>query len=161
MQAMTRILKKLVQMADHYENDKSLQKVIHEPRVNKASKVGIIGEIAVKAGFDDLINRYCRYLITKNRFNIIADISMAYQALAMKRLGKASARMVVAFSLGDAEKKKLQKQLSEYTGKDVTLTVEEDKSILGGAITSIDSLVLDGSIRNRLNLIRETISKGN
>ena len=160
-QNIEKIGAELSEMADHYENDEALHNVIHEPKVNKANKVAIIGEIAKKAGFDDLINRYCRYLVTKGRFDIVADISTAYQALAMKKLGKASAKMTVAFGLGDAEKKKLQKQLSDYTGKDITLTVEEDKSILGGAITSIDSLVLDGSIRNRLNLIRESISKGN
>jgi len=66
----------------------------------------------------------------------------------------------VAEKLSQKEKKLLQKQLAEYTGKKITLTVEVDASILGGAITSIDSLVLDGSIKNKLNLIRETISKG-
>ena len=146
------------EIAKHYEENASLKNVILEPKLSKERKIGIINEIT--KGYSEVVNRYCRYLVHKDRFKIIADISSAYTALSSAKLGKATANVVVAYSLTQAEQKKLQKQLSQYTGKKVTLSVDVDKSILGGAITSIDSLVLDGSIKNRLNLIRETISKG-
>ena len=119
-----------------------------------------IDKLTKKMSCHDLVNTYCRYLTARNRFDIIADISSAYHALANAKLGKATAKIVVAEKLSPNEQKTLQKQLESYTGKKITLTVEVDTSILGGAITSIDSLVLDGSIKNKLNLIRETISKG-
>lgn len=146
------------EIAKHYEENASLKNVILEPKLSKQQKIGIIDEIT--KGYSETVNRYCRYLVHKDRFKIIADISSAYNALSSVILGKVTANIVVAYSLNQTEQKKLQKQLSDYTGKNVTLSVEVDKSILGGAITSIDSLVLDGSIKNRLNLIRETISKG-
>ncbi len=147
------------EIAKHYEENVSLRNVILEPKLSKEKKIGIINELTKK--FTKLVNQFCRYLVHKDRFNIIDDIASAYTALASQKLGKASANIVVAYDLADDEQTKLQKQLSDYTGKEISLTVEVDKTILGGAITSIDSLVLDGSIKNRLNLIRETISKGN
>ncbi len=149
----------ILEVARHYEENLSLRNVILEPKLSKDKKIGIINEIT--KGFTELVNRYCRYLVHKDRFNMIADIASAYSALASQKLGKASANVVVAYSLTKPEQSKLQKKLSEYTGKEITLSVDVDQSLLGGAITSIDSLVLDGSIKNRLNLIRETISKGN
>ncbi len=155
-----RVGQEIQEIARHYEGNVSLRNIILEPKRNKKTKVDIIDKITKNIKCNDLVNRYCRYLVSKNRFDIISDISSAYQALARKKLGKASANIVVAYNLSQSERKKLQKLLSDYTGKEITLTVEVDKSILGGAITSIDSLVLDGSIKNKLNLIRETISKG-
>lgn len=147
------------EVAQHYEENDSLRNAILEPKLGKKRKIALIDEVTKE--FAELVNRFCRYLVHKDRFPMIADIATAYSALASQRLGKASANIVVPYPLAKTEQTKLQKQLSEYTGKKISLSVTVDRSILGGAITSIDSLVLDGSIRNRLHLIRETISKGN
>ena len=147
------------EVAKHYEESASLRNAILDPKLSKAKKINLVNEIT--QGFAKLVNRFCRYLVYKDRFQIIADIASAYTALAGQKLGKASAKVVVAHHLDPSEQVRLQKQLSDYMGKEITLSVERDTSILGGAIASIDSLVLDGSIKNRLHLIREIMSEGN
>ncbi len=151
----------LEQVAILFQENIDLRNVMHDPKISKSQKIAIIDKVTKKLKCSTLVNKYCRFITSRNRFGIVADISSAYVTLANNKLGKATANVVVAFELTSKEEKKLQKQLSEYTGKKLTLNVEVDESILGGAITSIESLVLDGSIQNRLNLISETISKGN
>ncbi len=149
------------EVAEVYLENVALHAVIHEPKIKKTKKIDVVDELTKKMECSDLVNKYCRYLTSRNRFDMIADISSAYNDLASRKLGKATADLTVAYKLSQKEKSTLQKQLSEYTGKKISLSVSIDESILGGAITSIESLVLDGSIRNKLNLIRESISKGN
>ncbi len=151
----------LNEVAEVYNDEKTVRDVILEPKLSKAKKIVFIGEIAKKMKCDPLLSKYCRYLVSRNRFELIGDITKAYDKLASEKLGTATAEVVVSHELAKKEEEVLRKQLSDYTGKKVTLSLKVDESILGGAITSIDSLVLDGSIKNRLNLIRETISKGN
>jgi len=147
------------EVAELFEQNASIRNVMQEPKINRAKKINVIDGLTKKMECSDLINKYCRYLTFRKRFNLISDISSTYQKLANEKLGKATANIVVADKLTQKEEKSLQKQISEYTGKKITLSVSVNKSILGGAITSIGSLVLDGSIKNKLNLIRETISK--
>ncbi|MBU2645677.1 ATP synthase F1 subunit delta [bacterium] len=150
----------LLEVSNLYQENMGLRNIMLDPNISKEKRISIIGELTQKMECQELVTKYCRYLTARNRFDIIADISSAYHALASQILGKATAKVVVAQKLSNKEEKNLQKQLTAYTGKKITLIVEVDSSILGGAITSIESLVLDGSIKNKLNLIRETISKG-
>ncbi len=151
----------LVEIAELFEGEKIVRDVIMEPKLSKAKKMVFVDEVSKKMKCDALVSKYCRYLVSRNRFEMIADISRSYTKLASEKLGISTAEVIVAEKISDKEQAGLQEQLSKYTGKKVTLSVKVDESILGGVITSIDSLVLDGSIKNRLNLIRETISKGN
>ncbi len=151
----------LNEISEMYCDEKSVRNVILEPKLGQAQKMLFIDEITKKMKCDPLLSKYCRYLVSRKRFELIGDIALAYKKLASEKLGTATAEVVVSHKLTKKEEDALQKQLSAYTGKKVTLSLKVDESILGGAITSIDSLVLDGSIKNRLNLIRETISKGN
>lgn len=149
------------EVADTYQSSKPLQELIQDPEYSSKQKEAVIHDILEKLGSSDWVNKFCRFVTLKNRFELINEIATSYQVLANEKLGKATASMTVAYTLQPEEKKDLQKKLSEFTGKEITLEVHEDPSILGGAITTIGSLVLDGSIKNRLNLIRETISKVN
>lgn len=151
----------LTEVASLFQESAGLRSIMLDPKIGRKERIAVIGELTEQMECQELVNTYCRYLTSRNRFEIIADIAAAYNTLASEKLGKATASVIVAQKLSNKEEKNLQKQLSTYTGKKITLSVEVDPSILGGAITSIGSLVLDGSIKNKLNLIRETISKGN
>lgn len=152
----------LREVAELYQEEPVFKAVILDPKFSKTKKIDIIDKVTHEMKCRELVSKYCRFLSFKKRFNIIGNISASYNKLANEKLGRLPADIVVAHELSGKEKSELQKQLSDYTGKTITFGVKVDESILGGAITSIGSLVIDGSIKNRLNLIRETIiSKGN
>jgi F-type H+-transporting ATPase subunit delta len=149
------------EMATVYQSSQALKDVIIGPLHNLKQKGDIINKISQKSGCGDLVNKFCRFLVAKSRFELIPEIASSYQVQANEMLGKATADITVARELSKEERQKLQRKLSEFTGKKITLVVNEDPTILGGAITTIGSLVFDGSVKNRLNLIRETISEVN
>jgi len=151
----------LSQLAQTYVGSSDLRHFIKEPKYKLTDKVEGLGKITSALELDELVGKFGRFLVTRHRFELVNTISTAFDLLALERLGKGRAKVVTATKLTVVQTRLLTKQLSAYTKKDITLEVEVDPSILGGAITQIGSLVLDGSVKNQLNQIRETISRGN
>ena len=62
-----------------------------------------------------------------------------------------------AVPLTDQQRTRLASALKASTGKDVEIKVVIDPTVLGGIITQIGDTVIDGSVRHRLNRVRETL----
>jgi F-type H+-transporting ATPase subunit delta len=55
---------------------------------------------------------------------------------------------------------RIRDALSKRTGKKIVLEVKQDDRLIGGLVTQIGDLVLDGSIRTQLLNMRESLKKG-
>lgn len=148
-------------LAGQYAASPEFQSMIIDPGHSRTQKSQVVGQIVDKLGYSDLIKKFARYLTSQGRFSIIEAVATSFERLSMEIQNKAKGSITVAEEISDEQLRDLEKKLSETTKKAVSLEVKVDPAIIGGAITQIGSLVLDGSIKNRLNLIRETISKGN
>ena len=60
-----------------------------------------------------------------------------------------------AIALSDDQQQRLAEALQRATGKDVTVKVIVDPSVMGGLVTRIGDEVIDGSVRTRINQLRE------
>jgi F-type H+-transporting ATPase subunit delta len=74
--------------------------------------------------------------------------------------GVVRASVVAATNLSKTNINKIQASLAKKTGKTVVLDVQKDTSLIGGIITKIGDLVLDGSVKTQLINMRETLKKG-
>ena len=63
-----------------------------------------------------------------------------------------------AVALSDDQQKRLAAALTKATGKDVEVKVVIDPSVLGGIVTQIGDTVIDGSVRHRLDKMREALA---
>ena len=68
---------------------------------------------------------------------------------------KAVAEVRSAVALSEDQERRLAEALQRATGKDVTVKVIVDPSVMGGLVTRIGDEVIDGSIRTRINQLRE------
>lgn len=66
------------------------------------------------------------------------------------------ARVRSAVELTDDQKSRLAAAIRQSTGSDVEIRVVHDPSVLGGLITEIGDDIIDGSVRRRLNQLRES-----
>ena len=72
----------------------------------------------------------------------------------------ARASLVSATELSSDTVEKIRTSLSKMTGKDIILDVEQDPGLIGGVVTRIGDLVLDGSIKTQLFNMRESLKRG-
>ena len=72
--------------------------------------------------------------------------------------GRVRAQVSTAFDLSDFAQAELLRKLSEVSGKEVLLEVEKDESLIGGLVCRMGGVVMDGSIRNQLKNLRESMT---
>ena len=82
----------------------------------------------------------------------------AFIKLASEARQHVSGEVTTAIPLDDALKTRLREALARTTGKNVELFQKVDPSILGGAIIKLGDQVIDGSLRTKLNRIREQLT---
>lgn len=70
---------------------------------------------------------------------------------------EAVAEVRSAIPLDDSQQERLAAALSARTGQKVSVKVSVDPSILGGIVATIGDTVIDGSVRRRLEQLRETL----
>jgi F-type H+-transporting ATPase subunit delta len=59
--------------------------------------------------------------------------------------------------LSDADVERLRVALSQSTRKNVEVKVVVDPDVMGGIVTKIGDLIIDGSVRHRLDQLHEQI----
>jgi F-type H+-transporting ATPase subunit delta len=77
--------------------------------------------------------------------------------IGAKSRNRAVAEVRTAVPLTDDQRTRLAAALKKSTGKDVEIKVVIDPTVLGGIVTQIGDTVIDGSVRRRLNRVRETL----
>jgi len=72
-------------------------------------------------------------------------------------MGIAESEVSSAKELSDAERKQLTAVMERRTGKKIKARYREDKALLGGVVVRVGSTIYDGSVRERLNRLREQL----
>jgi F-type H+-transporting ATPase subunit delta len=65
-----------------------------------------------------------------------------------------------ATPLADADRRRLEEGLSGITGKQVTVEVTLDPTLIGGLVAQVGGLVFDGSVRAQLEALRQELRRG-
>jgi len=99
-------------------------------------------------------------LINNDRIAHVREVADAWRAEMQARLGIRQAEIVTARELSDPERRSLIEGAAKLAGTEVQATFKLDKNILGGTVVRIGSTVYDGSIRGRLERLREALVAG-
>lgn len=152
-----KMISELQQMADLVEGSAELRNVLANPAVEHQQKIALLDAIVSRTGANRLLRNFVAVLIDKKRIAHIGEIAAQFKQDMDARMGIADARISSARKLSDAERKSLEKQLAEITGKTVRATYAEEAGLLGGAVVRIGSTIYDGSVRGRLDKIKDEI----
>jgi F-type H+-transporting ATPase subunit delta len=88
------------------------------------------------------------------------DLPSIIDLLVTRSAGERSevvAEVRSAIPLDDEQQRKLAQALSTRTGQTVSVKVNVDPSVLGGLVTTIGDTVIDGSVRRRLEQLRDSL----
>jgi F-type H+-transporting ATPase subunit delta len=98
-------------------------------------------------------------LVSKGKLKTAVQISEEYNRLLNEHYGIKSAEITTAIPLDSAEKEKLGQNLEALVGKKISMKVEVNPDILGGFIARIDDSLIDGSISNRLEMLKKRLAE--
>lgn len=147
-------------LADAFQESAKLQEFLAEPKVSQAVKEATVTELLQKTQAPPLLNTFVRYVTRKRRIGLLDEMRKVYHELADERMGRANADVTVAAALSTQQESDLKERLEKLSGLEINLRVNIDPSILGGIVAKIGSTVWDGSLRNQLNQIHQSIIEG-
>lgn len=153
-----KIYQELNEVVNLIENNKELFSVLNSPVIPKKEKISIIDNI-----FKDQINKnlknFIKILIETNRISSIKDIDSSYKELLNEKNNILEGVAITAIPMNKEEIKKLEEKLSQKYNKNVTLENQVDKSILGGVLVRLGNEEIDGTVKTRLNKVKEQLSQ--
>ncbi|GGK62158.1 F0F1 ATP synthase subunit delta [Amphritea balenae] len=107
---------------------------------------------------DDTAKNFMVLLAENQRLALLPKISEQFDQLKASQQHSVEVNVTTAFDLGEQQQQKLTQALSSKLGREVSLTAEVDKSIIGGVIVRTEDMVIDGSIRARLAKLAEAMN---
>lgn len=140
--------------------ENALNQAITNPLYDAGERRGVLQTLVGKLGLSKIMASYLILLFDKGRMGYLSEIDSFYQKLADELKGIARAKLVSATELSSEAVEKIRASLSQRTGKEIILEVEQDPALIGGIVTKIGDLVLDGSIKTQLQNMRESLRRG-
>jgi len=130
------------------------------PAIPAVEKVGILDKLNKKLGLQKELRNLLAILINNDRIAQVHEVVEAWRTEVKQRQGIRKAEIVTARELGEAERGTLTAGVGKLAGARIEATFKLDKSILGGTVVRIGSTVYDGSVRGRLDRLKEALVAG-
>jgi F-type H+-transporting ATPase subunit delta len=96
-----------------------------------------------------------RILLKNSRLTEISEINEKFSSVLEERSGVISAQVTSARPLSELEKTEFRTNLEKLTGKRIKLNFETNETIIGGVVTRIGSTVYDGSVKTKLEELKQ------
>ncbi len=137
-----------------------LREFFVNPAISAVQKVAVLDKLNAKIGMQKELRNLLAVLINNDRIGHASDVAEAYRAELQERLGIRQAQVVTARALDEPERAALVTEIGKLAGSRVEASFKLDESILGGTVVRIGSTVYDGSVRGRLERLKEALIAG-
>jgi len=98
-------------------------------------------------------------LVHRGKLGTTGNVSREYDRLLDAYHGIEHAEVVTALSLDEKDKERISSQLGEMVNRKVIVDAVIDSSVIGGFTAKIGDILIDGSVRNRLDALRRNLVK--
>jgi ATP synthase F1 delta subunit len=147
----------LVQFVEALDGDRELQVFFFSPYFSSAEKVAGLKR-AVSGADPELLN-FLELLIEKGRMPEVFRIRRQLDELWKRENRRIDVTVTSAVELDRAVVEKVGEEIERQTGQKVELASRVDGEILGGIVLQVGNMVLDASIRSRLDKLRKSVAQ--
>lgn len=126
-----------------------MRSLIESPRLSEDRLADLVIQIAGEH-IDAHAANFVRVLADNRRLALLPDISALFEIQRRNAEGRVQAELISAFPVTDAQQEKIVQSLRVRLGRDIELTCRVEPDLLGGAIIRAGDLVIDGSVRGKL-----------
>lgn len=152
--AMDAVEKDMRAIIDTISESKELKEMLASPVISGVAKKEVLSKVF--KGSHSISEGLTSMLVDNKRVAILNEVALKYIILNEELKGRDVAYVTTAVPMNAALKKKVLKQVTSITGKEVTIENKVDEGIIGGFVLRVGDLQYDASISNKLsNLKRE------
>jgi len=145
-------------LASLVAESKDLREVWEAPSIPGVQKRSLLDAIVEREQFSRPLRNFMAVLIDHRRVEFLGAIVKQFEQELNQRMGFAEAEIVSARDLSVDQRRSLESELERVTGKKVRANYSRDPAILGGVVVRMGSTIYDGSVKGKLERIREQLS---
>jgi F-type H+-transporting ATPase subunit delta len=143
-----------------WDSSLELRSLFESPSFPATQKVAILDKLNVQMGLQKELRNLLAVLINNNRIANVAEVAAEWRRILQEQLGIRPAEIVTARELSKEERDALAADVARLAGSKIEASFKLDKGILGGTVVRIGSTVYDGSVRGRLERLKESLMAG-
>jgi F-type H+-transporting ATPase subunit delta len=143
-----------------WNGSKELREFFLNPAVPAVQKVVFLDTLNKKMRLRKELRNLLAVLIDNDRIGQVDEVAAAYRKLLQEQLGIRQAEIVTARDLSAPEREALMAEVGKLAGAKIDASFKLDATILGGTVVRIGSTVYDGSLRGRLDRLKEALTAG-
>jgi len=143
-----------------WNGSSELREFFENPAVAVNDKIAILDKLNAKLGMQKELRNLIAVLISNNRIAHVGEVAEGYRRLLQEQMGIHPAEIVTARELDAKEREALIAEVGKLAGGKVEASFKLDASILGGTVVRIGSTVYDGSVRGRLDRLKDALIAG-
>ena len=144
-------------LATLFQDSVELRQTLVNPVFKPSEKRAIMEKLLPQVTPSPVVQRFALLLLERGRIALLPALARAYRELADAHAGRVRAVVTSATPLAPADLERVRRSLERRTGKTVMLVAEVDPNLIGGLVARVGDLVLDGSVRNHLDTLRDKL----
>jgi F-type H+-transporting ATPase subunit delta len=150
------VASELRQLAGAMRASPQLQSFLRNPQVDPPDKSAVLEQLV--EGANDLTRNFVRLAAERGRAGEIPVVSDELDTLVDREQGRLAVELTTAHELSDEEARSIVERIEQASGRKVEASRSVDPSLVGGLVLQIGSFRADGSVRGRLERLRQELS---
>lgn len=153
------MVKDLSYIDEVIKGSKQLRIVLQSPLIQGYKKAGILTSLFQGQVSDQSVG-FLKLLASKGRSDKLAEVIAEFNALLDEKSGIVTVDVKSAVELDQIQSEELRQKLENFTAKKIKIRMATDKELIGGLTVKIGDTVLDGTIKHKLEMLREQLVNG-
>jgi len=129
-----------------------LARFLRNPAFPADAKRRVLGQMT--AGGEPLVEKFLHVLVEHGRLDLLSDAADAFGERYRREQHELAVSLTTAVAIDDVQAESLRQRLESATGQAVTIRRTVDPSIIGGVVLRVRDLLVDASVRRRLESLR-------
>jgi F-type H+-transporting ATPase subunit delta len=137
--------------------DPEMTALIENPRLTETQ----LAELFISIGadrLDDSCHNFIRLLAENRRLALLPEIAALFEVHRRDAERTICAELITAFPATEAQQTSVTAALKQRLGREIKLVCTTDETLIGGAIIRAGDLVIDGSVRGKLERLGNSLS---
>jgi len=139
------------------EDNRDLRLFFYSPYFSSEEKKNGVDKVV--SGADERLQNFLKLLAERHRMPALARIRREFNSLWREEKQLLPVNVTSAVDLDEQLVKEIGDRIQEQTGRQVELTSQVDPDVLGGLVVRVGNMVMDASVRSRLDQIRRQVTK--
>jgi F-type H+-transporting ATPase subunit delta len=146
----------LGELARALDDVPELRALLRNPQIDPSEKAALLDQLV--AGGDELVRNFVQLVSEKGRAGELSEMSTELEALVAREQNRLALELTTAYELSEDDARSIVDKIQHASGRSVEATRSVDPGLIGGIVLQVGSFRADGSVRGRLERLRQELA---